>query len=177
MNRRKGRNYLSFILLILIFALSACTQSPDFELYEGKALKIAVVGEPPEVKGEQVRFTEISFDEMTSEELKSYDAVFIRENNLSEAAESQYADVYLNSTIPFFFIGTDFYVPFTEKDLEYDKTSNWSAGISYAVGVLGSQEDDTLKKWEYGLYNDEKTDEHIKGMYSIIFKTIDELNQ
>jgi hypothetical protein len=177
MNRIKGKSYLSFILLILLFALSACSQSPDFELYEGKALSIAVVGEPPEVEEEQVRFNEISFDELTSEEIESYDAVFIMENNLSEAAERQYADVYLNSTIPFFFIGTDNYVPFTEKDMEYNKTSNWTAGISYAVGILTSQEDNTLKHWVYGLYNDEKTDEHIKEMYSRIFKTIDELNQ
>lgn len=173
MNRKKGKNYLSFILLILILALTACTQSPDFELYEGKSIKIAVVGEPPEVNEEQVIFTEISFDEMTSEELKSYDAVFIRENNLSEAAESQYADVYLYSTIPFFFIGTDNYVPFIEKDLEYNKNSNWTAGTSYTVGVLLSH----LKHWEYGLYNDKKTDEHIKEMFSRIFKTIDALNQ
>lgn len=38
-----------YILLMLIFALTACTQSPDFELYEGKPLKIAVVGKRPEV--------------------------------------------------------------------------------------------------------------------------------
>jgi hypothetical protein len=172
MYRKKRKNYLSFILLILILALTACTQSPDFELYEGNSLKIAVVGETPEVNEEQVIFKEISFDEMTSEELKSYDAVFIRENKLSEAAESQYADVYLNSTIPFFFIGTDNYVPFIEKDLEYNKNSNWTAGTSYTVGVLLSQ----LKHWEYGLYNDKKSDEHIKEMFSRIFKSIDELN-
>ncbi|WP_335870872.1 hypothetical protein [Bacillus sp. 2205SS5-2] len=177
MKRLNRKRYLCFILLILTVALTACTSSPDFEAYEGNSLRIAVIGESPKVKVEQVRFTEISFDEMKSEELKSYDAVFIREDNLSEASESQYADVYLNSTIPFFFIGTDNYVPFTEKDLVYDKTSNWTAGISYAVGLLASQEDGTLKKWEYGLYNDEKTDEHIKEMYSRIFKTIDELNQ
>lgn|SRR5690606_14720415 len=175
MNRLKGKIFLCFILIILTVALTACTSSPNFELYEGNSLRIAVVGESPEIKEEQVRFTEISFDEMTSEELKSYDAVFIREDNLSEAAESQYADVYLNSTIPFFFIGTDNFVPFTEKDLQYDKTSNWTG--SYATGVLKSQEDDRLQKWEYGLYNDEKTDEHIKEMYSRIFKTIDELNK
>ena len=60
--------------------------------------------EPPEVKEEQVEFTKISFDKMTNKELNSFDAVFIREDNLFEAAEDQYADVYLDSTIPFFFI-------------------------------------------------------------------------
>ncbi|MDX8365657.1 hypothetical protein [Cytobacillus sp. IB215665] len=177
MKKSKGKRYLSFIILILTVALTGCSLSPDFDTYEGHSLRIAVVGEPPAVKELQVIFTEVSSDEMTSEELKSYDAVFIREDNLSEASESQYADVYLNSKIPFFFIGTDNYIPFTEKDLKYDKTSNWTAGNSYSVGVLTSQEEDTLKKWEYGLYNDKKTDEHIEEMYSRIFKTISLLNQ
>jgi len=52
---------------------------------------------------------------------------------------------------------------------------NWSSGNSYAVGIL--IQDDALKKWEYGLYNDEKKEEYIKDVYSRIFKTIDELNQ
>ncbi|MEK4148247.1 hypothetical protein NST02_14395 [Robertmurraya sp. FSL W8-0741] len=177
MKRLKGKRYIISILFILSVVLISCTSSPTFELYEGHPLRIAVVGEQPDVKEEQVKFTEVSFDEMTTEKLKSYDAVFIREDKLSEASESQYTDIYLNSTIPFFFIGTDNFLPFTENELEYDKTSNWTAGTSYAVGVLTSQEDDTLKKWEISLYNDEKTDEHIEEMYSRIFTTIDELNQ
>jgi hypothetical protein len=68
----KGKKYLYFISLFLIVALTGCTSSPDFELYEGKSIRIAVVGEPPEVQEEQVRFTEISFVEMTGEKLKSF---------------------------------------------------------------------------------------------------------
>lgn len=177
MKRLKGKRYLISIFFILTVALTGCTSSPTFDLYEGHLLRIAVIGERPEVKEEQVEFTEVSFDEIATEELKFYDAVFIREDKLSEASESLYTDIYLNSTIPFFFIGTDNFLPFTENELEYDKTSNWTAGTSYAVGILTSQEDDTFKKWEYGLYNDEKSDEHIEEMYSRIFTTIDELNQ
>lgn len=177
MNRKKGKNYLSFILLILLFAITACTQSPEFELYDGKALSIAVVGEPPEVKEEQVRFTEISFDELTSKELDSYDAVFITEENLPKAAESKYANTYLYSIIPFFFISANSHIPFTVKETEYDESWKWTAGNNYAVGVLTSLEDESLKSWGFGLYNDKKTDEHIKDVYSRIFKTIDELNR
>ncbi|MEH7115594.1 hypothetical protein V7124_25020 [Neobacillus niacini] len=177
MNRKKGKNYLSFILLILLFALTACTQSPDFELYEGKPLKIAVVGEPLKVNEEQVIFTEISFDEMASEELKSYDAVFITEENLPKAAESKYANIYLDSTIPFFFISANSHIPFTVKETEYDESWNWTAGQSYAAGVLNLKEDELLKSWGYSFYNDIKTNEQIKNVYSRIFKTIDEIHQ
>lgn len=125
MKKLEGITFLALIILVL----SACTSDSDFELYKGKPLRIAVIGEPPEVKEEQVKFTKISFDKMTNKELNSFDAVFIREDNLFEAAEDRYTDVYLDSTIPFFFIGTDNFIPFVEKDMEYDKTMNWSTGI------------------------------------------------
>lgn len=177
MERFKRKEYLCFIFLILIVSLMACTSSPDFEAYEGDSLKIAVVGNPPKVKEEQVRFTKISFDEMVSEEMNSYDAVFIREDYLLEASKNQYADVYLASSHPFFFIGTNNFLPFTQEDYKYDKTSNWTSGTSYTVGILASQENDTLNAWGYSLSNDTKTDEYMKEMYSRVFKTIDELNR
>lgn len=176
MKNTKGIKYFYFTLLFIFFALVACTPSPDFELYEGRSLKIAVVGEPPKVKEEQVRFDEISFDEITSEEMRSYDAVFITEENLIKASERQYADIYLKSTIPVFFISASNHIPFTVEGVEYDHTWNWTSGKNYAVGVLTSQDNDTLKSWGYGLYNDEKKDEHIEAVYSRIFKTINELN-
>ncbi|WP_262372536.1 lysozyme inhibitor LprI family protein [Sutcliffiella horikoshii] len=167
---------ISVIFMVIVIVVTACTQNVDFKMYEGKKLDIAVIGEPPEVKEEQVIFTEISFDEMTPENLTSYDAVIITENNLSEAAEDQYAEVYSESTIPFFFIGTDNFAFFTEKDWQYDKTSEWTAGRSYAVGILTSKEDDTLKHWGFGLHNDIKNNEHLKEMYSRVFLLIDELD-
>ncbi|WP_442599922.1 hypothetical protein [Neobacillus sp. D3-1R] len=172
----KGKNYLSYVfLIILIFALSACTQSNHFELYEGKSLRIAVVGETPEVKEKQVTFSEISFDELTDEEIGSYDAVFITEENLPQAAESKYANTYLDSTIPFFFVSANSHIPFTEKETEFNESWNWTTGNNYAVGVITSDEDKSLKSWGFGLYNDLKTDENIKELYSRIFKTIEGL--
>jgi hypothetical protein len=160
----KGKNCIYFAFLLLIFTLSACTQSPNFELYEGKTLRIAVVGEPPEVKEEQVKFNEISFDELTAEGIDSYDAVFITEENLPQAAESKYANTYLDSIIPFFFISAKSHIPFTVKETEYNESWNWSAGNNYAVGVLTSKEDESIKSWGFGLYNDKKTDENIKNL-------------
>jgi hypothetical protein len=144
--------------------------------YEGNALKIAVIGEPPEVKEEQVMFTQISFEKLLSEELESYDAVFITENHLYEAAESQYANHYLQSSIPIFFIAANSHIPFTVKETQYDPTWSWSAGNDYAVGVLHAQKDNILKSWGYGLYNDKKSEAHIKEVYSRIFIMIDKLN-
>ncbi|SET51102.1 hypothetical protein SAMN05421676_105143 [Salinibacillus kushneri] len=166
---------LCFLFISLFVVLSACSPNPDFELYEEKDLRIAVVGETPKIKEEQVRFSEISFEELTSKDLDSYNAVFIMKENLSQAAESQYADDYLNSAIPFFFISAKNHIPFTVKDTEYNESWEWTPGNSYAVGVLNHQEDGSLKYWGFGLYNDEKTEEYIKEMYSRIFKKVEEV--
>ncbi|MFD0048526.1 hypothetical protein ACFVHQ_04150 [Actinomycetes bacterium NPDC127524] len=165
-----------FILVILTAVLAACASAPDFKPYNGNSLRIAVVGEPPVVKEEHVRFTKISFDEMTIGKLKSYDAVFIAKNNLYKAAESKYTDVYLKSAIPFFFIGTYNYIPFIKKDIAYNKSWNWKPGLEYAVGIQALKNNDTVKCWGYGLYNDEMTDENIGDVYSRIFEQIDKLN-
>ncbi|QBP39864.1 hypothetical protein [Paenisporosarcina antarctica] len=174
MKKSKEMKYFHFILLVL--TLSACTPSPDFEMYEGKSLRIAVVGEPPEVKEEQVHFKEISFDEMTSEELKSYDAVFIMRENLPQAAESYYADIYLNSPNPFFFIqSTKSYNSFIDKEQEYADALDISQyGGYYATGFLASLKDENHKFWRYGLYNDIENNENIKDVYSRIFNTIEQ---
>lgn len=150
-------------------------EHPTFELYNGKPLNIAVVGEPPKIKEKQVDFSEVSFEKLLlmSTDLDSYDAIFIMKENLLQASESQYADVYLNSTIPFFFISAKSHIPFTVSTTEYNESWNWTPGNSYAVGVLKSTEDDSLKNWGFGLYNDEMTEKNVKALYSIIFKEVE----
>ncbi|WP_262177190.1 hypothetical protein [Saccharococcus sp. Marseille-Q5394] len=178
MKRSKGMRCFIFIFIFLLLALTACNPKPEFKLYEGKPMRIAVVGEPPEVEEEQIKFDQVSFDELTSESISSYNAVIITEEKLVEASESQYADLYLQSTIPFFFISANSHIPFTVKDVEYDSGWEWTSGKSYAVGVLTIQEEDeeVVKSWGFGLYNNENNDEHIKALYARIFMTIEELH-
>lgn len=167
----------SSILLFLAIILSACNQTPDLEPYDGKALRIAVVGDPPRLDADQVKFNELSIDELRAEELSSYEAVIITEKNLAKAAEAKYADTYAESSIPFFFVSASSHIPFLGEDTEYSDSWKWEAGKSYAVGVLTSEENDSLQTWEYGLYNDELTDESIRDVYLRMFKTLDELKQ
>lgn len=178
MKRTKGMRCFILTFIFLLLTLSACNPKLEFKLYEGKPLRIAVVGEPPEVEEKQIRFEQVSFDELTSETIASYNAVIITDENLAEASESQYADMYLQSTIPFFFISANSPIPFTVKDVEYDSSWEWASGKSYAVGVLTihEEDDEVVKSWGYGLYNDEKNDEHIKELYARIFRTIEELH-
>ncbi|TYS17501.1 hypothetical protein FZC78_06370 [Rossellomorea vietnamensis] len=170
----KPKDLVIPIIISLFIVLSACSPEPEFEVYEGKVLSIAVIGDPPTINEEQVKFNEISFDDLTEEDLKFYDAVFITNEYLSKASESQYADVYMNSAIPMFFISAKNHIPFTEKDTEYNESWEWTPGNSYAVGVLNHQENDSLNSWKFGIYNGENTEAHIREMYSRIFKTVDE---
>ncbi|MCD5322205.1 MULTISPECIES: hypothetical protein [Pontibacillus] len=91
------------------------SKNVEFEPYSGKALKIAVVGASPEVREENVRFNELSFKKLREEDLTLYDAVFVMKENLSEASQSQYVDVYKRHEIPFFFISARNSIPFFEN--------------------------------------------------------------
>ncbi|GGM33937.1 hypothetical protein GCM10011351_19890 [Paraliobacillus quinghaiensis] len=146
----------------------------EFELYNGKSLRIAVVGEPPEVREEQIKFKEISFDELTSEEMNSYDAVFIMKENLEKASASQYKNIYVNSRIPYFFISSKSFIPFT-TDIRYSDSWEWEPGLPYINGLY-KPENNNKTSLGFGLYNDKKTEEHIKATYSLVFKKIEELN-
>lgn len=167
--------FLIFILIVLTMSLTGCFSNVHFETYNGDPLQIAVVGNKPIVKEKQVSFKKVSMDEIINMDLESFDAVIIREDQLLEASESQYAEVYLKSSIPFFFFGTNNFLPFTQEKYPYNKTSHWTPGTSYAVGVLLLEESGQLNTWGYGFYNDLKTEDHIRDIYSRVFKTIDEI--
>ena len=138
-----------YLLIILVLGLSACSTSPSVELYEGRSLKIGVIGEAPEVKEKQVKFQKIAFDDLSNEGLMPYDAVFIMDEYFSKASDDPYVDVYLNTEIPFFFIGSNkSTMPFRMKGLRYENASD--VGNFYSAGFLSSK--DGLKQWQYGLY-------------------------
>src|SRR5699024_11090011 len=142
MNIVSEKCYLILFILILTIGLSACSQNTNLESYDGKSLKIAVIGELPIVKERQATFKEITFTEIINDEFHSYDAVLIMEDHLSKASESKYSDYYLHSNTPFFFIAANSHVPFTVKDTACDEIWDWSPGHNYAVGIVASQEVD-----------------------------------
>lgn len=169
------KKFAAFISIVwLLFLVTGCSTDPEFELYKGKNLSIAVLGEGPAVKEQQVEFQEISFDEFNAEVLRKFDAVFITKEYLAEAAQSQYAPVYSDAHMPFFFLesNTGEY-PFIDADLEYEDASEIPNHNYYATGYLKTAQQEE-KTWTYGLYNDEVNEENIQEVFSRIFKTIEE---
>lgn len=140
------------------------------------ALKIGIVGGSPKVKENQVQFEEINLKDLTTMNLKSkYDGIIIMKDYLQEAAKSGYAEVYKKSGVPFFFIQSKTtYVPFIEKEIEYDDFPDENT-LNYATGYYQNGEE--AQFWEYGLYNDKETAAHIKDVYTRIFKTISTIKE
>ena len=167
-----------FLLLIaaLVLSLSFCSQHQLYKSYTGKPLTIAVIGDFPEIKEEQVSFEEITFDDVMNNDFDSYDAIFIMPESLSQASEIPFAKIYLDSPIPFFFIGANNHIPFTEADLDFDDDSwedwEWTPGTSYASGFYSDTTTCSSSAWEFYLYDDEKTDKNLKALYSEIFRSI-----
>lgn len=143
---------------------------------EIKNLKIGVVGKPPKVNEKKVKFEEITLIEMEKMDLSSeYDGVFIMGDFLRDAAKPDYAQIYKDSGIPFFFIQTkSTFIPFVYEDIDYDDLFDEN-NLEYAFGYY--QNGETAQTWEYGLYNDKVTEKNIKDVYSRIFKTIDSLEE
>jgi len=174
--KRINKKIYIYFGIFLVFVLSACSSDPDFDLYKGRSLTIAVIGKPPQVREEQIKFKQISFNQLTTDEMQLYDAVFIAKEHLYQASESKYVDIYLNSSIPFFFLSSNSHIPFTLKNERYDKKWDWTPGKSYAVGFIAQRGSQSLKYWGFGLYNDKKTDRNLRQLYSTIFEVIEGQN-
>ncbi|MFS0636907.1 hypothetical protein AB1K84_13475 [Mesobacillus foraminis] len=171
---KKSQWLVLLLLVLMLLLISACNKVDGrTELYEGKVLTIGVVGTPPKVNETDIKFNRIQLTDILKEDFhKSYDGIFIMKDSLIEASEPQYAKVYQNSPIPFFFIETEkSYLPFVDKELSYEGAITVKTK-SYATGYLKKKEQITY--WEYGLYNDKVNDNNIRGAYSRIFKTISE---
>lgn len=164
--------FVVFSLMMLISCDKLQSQSIKTNLYLGQKLTIGVIGEPFEVREQQVKFTGINFSDLEKEGIVSqYDAVFIAKDNLSEAAQNKYKLIYKKSTIPFFFIeNKKSNVPFTEENLSYEDLPNLE-NQSYISGFMYN--DNKLKSWGFEL-NHENIDNksNIEGFYSEIFTII-----
>lgn len=168
--------FILFIFVILTGCTTNATDAPDTidtPLYDGKPLVIGIIGDPPEVREDNVEFRNITFKQLKeSNNLSSeLDAIMIMKEHLAEAAESKYAQVYKNPSIPYFFIeSTKSFAPFVIEELSYEQVPELD-NLTYATGYL-QKDDDQHQSWGYGLYNDKVNETNIKSVYTQIFTTI-----
>ncbi|PPA70913.1 transcription elongation factor GreAB [Jeotgalibacillus proteolyticus] len=178
---RRNKLAISLGLLLLFFAVfsqSLFAFFVSFEKYDGRSLTIGVVGEPPEVREEQVNFKQISFEDLNKEDLRTFDAVFITKENLAEASEGKYAEVYSQSDIPFVFIQTTkSYLPFIDNEHSYHDEifESLKDDQYYATLYIENNQHPSGHFWGYGLYNDKENKWNVKDVYSRVFTSIEKI--
>ncbi|MFT4412827.1 hypothetical protein ACLM5H_03105 [Fredinandcohnia humi] len=162
-------NKLPIILLtiVLITIMAGYSSDTPINPYIGRDLKIGVIGGHPDIiESNKVTFSSIEFEDLTNEDYKRYDAVFIMKERLEEAATDHDSEVYLQVVIPIIFIGTDTLTPFLTNDVKYQPKA-FQKGSSYSVGIING------KKYGLGLYNDKENEDSLHLFYSDLFRLIE----
>ena len=158
------KKIMPFVILLMFF-LGACNKDEvKSEIYSGRDLSIVVIGDIPEVREENITFTQKSLEEIAGDIKKTsneFDAVFITPAQFSEADDDKYVATYQGLTIPTFFIESKKrHIPFVNENLTYENAPEIEDELSYATGYLydGTKEETTADVWRYGLYNDVKNE-------------------
>lgn len=164
------------IMILLTFAIfSSCAinnDKVDSAAYTGEPLTIAVIGEVPEIREDQIDFEKIDLETLKSSQYNfTYDGIFIMKDHFEEASKKEYATNYKKSSIPIFFLESQkSYIPFINDNINYQNASI-SDELNYATGIFILGEE--MKYWGYGLYNDVQNETNIKDVYSRIFRDIE----
>ncbi|WP_283153688.1 hypothetical protein [Guptibacillus hwajinpoensis] len=176
----KLNKLLLTVLTLMLFLLSACqTNNVKEAPYEGVPLKIAVVGEQPNVREEQINFNELSLSELHNSNSRKYDAVFIMEDHLSDASNSKYVEMYKNKKVPFFFVGSlANTIPFQELEnpVSYEEEAEKINGTqNFISGMLYEGEEKGYSGWKfaYPIKNSEVQRDNVKGIYSEVFNVVE----
>ncbi|MYL57839.1 hypothetical protein GLW20_09995 [Virgibacillus halodenitrificans] len=151
------------------------------EPYEGTSLELAVVGKEPDVREKQLNFSEISLEELYNTPTDNYDAVFIMKEHLYEASKEKYIEMYRDKEMPFFFVESKAsHVPFIKMENpesyeqtaeKIDDTQNFISGILY----VGGEKEYRSWKFSYPIQDSEIIRDDVQGIYSAVFKVIDDL--
>lgn len=155
-----------FVLMLLTFT-SGCSSTTPTNPYTGRDLKIGIIGNSPAIiENKTVKFVPITFEDLSNDNYKNFDAVFIMKEQLAEASNDNYSKVYAELQKPIIFIGTDILLPFTSDSMEY-RQKDFQKGLSYSVGLIEGTEQG------FGLYSDKENAATVKLFYSEFFRLIE----
>lgn len=161
-------------IVSIFFLLSAC--SNDEVKYDGEPLKIAVIGDIPELNNEKIHFEPLSLDEFgedTAPVSTNFDAVMITPVMFEEASNDRFVEVYNNSKIPIIFFDSEKRnLPFTNEGTTYE-TARWESlnNGSHTTIYLSDRDADREDAWYFYLKNEKESD----SLYKEIFQMIETL--
>ncbi|MFJ8099203.1 MULTISPECIES: amino acid oxidase [unclassified Lysinibacillus] len=161
-------------LILSLLLLVAC--SNDEVKYDGAPLKIAVVGDIPELNNEKIHFEPISLDDFSEDTLHistNFDAVMITPVMFEEASDDRFVKVYNNSKMPIiFFDSTKRHFPFTREGVTYE-TAHWESlnNRSHTTIYLSDNDANREDAWYFYL----KGEKELDILYKDIFQKIETL--
>lgn len=144
--------------------------------YDGAPLNIAVIGDIPEFKNENIHFELFSLEKLiedTANIPSNFNAIMITPSVFEKASDDKLVQVYKNLEIPIiFFDSNKRHFPFVNEGLTYETANvedldNGSHTTIYINDVKMNKED----AWYF--YLDNKND--VDVLYKNIFKKIEEL--
>ena len=159
---------LSIISILFLLTLSAC--SNDEVKYDGEPLKIAVIGDIPELNNEKIHFEPISLDEFgedTAHISTNFDAVMITPVMFEEASNDKFVEVYNNSKIPIiFFDSPKRHFPFTRAGATYE-TAHWESlnDGSHTTIYLSDIGANREEAWYFQLKDEKELDVFYKAIF------------
>lgn len=168
------RMILSIISILFLLTLSAC--SNDEVKYDGKPLKIAIIGDVPELHNKKIHFEPISLDELSEDAVQistDFDAIMITPLMFEEASNDRFVEVYNSSKIPIIFFDSEKRnLPFTNGGLTYETArgeslKNGSHTTIYLSDIDANRED----VWYFYL----KDEKELDVLYKEIFEKVEML--
>ena len=165
---------LSIISIFFLLTLSACSNNEV--KYEGEPLKIAVIGDIPELNNKKIHFESISLDEFSEDATQistNFDAVMITPLMFEEASDDRFVDVYSNSEMPIiFFDSPKRHFPFIRAGATYE-TAHWEAlnNGSHTTISLSDRDADREDAWYFYL----KDEKELDSLYKEIFQMVETL--
>ncbi|MDM5157119.1 hypothetical protein QUF88_25885 [Bacillus sp. DX1.1] len=168
------RSFSLLFLILLCLGVAGCAEKKDEASvleYNGRALKIGVIGEPPNDTFRNIKFVQVKLDEM-KEKSGEVDGFLVMKEYFEPASEDKYTDLFLTLKKPVFFIGLKDkpYTIFIEKDLDYNNAQADKA-MMYTQGFV-NLENGEGQFWGTGLYNDTISEQSLHNMYIYVFQTI-----
>lgn len=166
------------LLFMSVLLLAACSDRPVN--YDGAPLKIAVIGEVPDLYSDKVSFEQIELEEFSGIDLESsseFDAVMVTPSEFEGASDDRFADVYRNSKIPvIFFNSPKRHFPFVNEEVTYE-TAHWEVlnNGSHTTVYLHTFLPDSMESKEDAWYFYLKDEKMLNELYREILQKIEEL--
>ncbi len=146
--------------------------------YLGRNLEIGFLGTPPNITDSKLAFTSIDIEDFAIETVEQFDAVFIMQEYLEEAADGPFTDVFSDADVLFFLVETEAYhFPFTEENISYkDYSKRIHDDEIFALGYYPNPDkkaEEGISTWYFNILrkdlSEEENEEIQKGLYYQMF--------